>query len=97
MSTLELPFRTGKVTIDLEKCRSCQNHPCIDACIKFGGSLFKIENGLPALISGVEESGRRCIEDLACERYCQDTGNKGLMITLDMFGLDEYRNKIGLT
>ena len=96
MATLEFPFRTGKVTIDLEKCRSCQNHACVEACAKFGGNLFDIDDGLPVLISGAEESGRRCIEDLACELYCQDTGNKGLTITLDMFGLDEYRSKIGL-
>ena len=96
MAILEFPFRTGRVTIDLEKCRDCQSYACVDACARFGGTLFKEENGLPALIPSAEEAGRRCIEDLACERYCQDNGNKGLQITLDMFGLDEYRKKIGL-
>jgi|GEM_PF-197483 len=96
MASLEFPFRTGKVTIDLEKCRGCETHACVDACARFGGSLFKVEDSVPALIPTAEEAGRRCIEDLACELYCQDNGNKGLRITLDMFGLDEYRKKIGL-
>jgi len=43
-----------------------------------------------------EEVQRRCIEDLTCELYCQARGNKGLEIFLDMFGLDEYRQKVGL-
>ncbi len=96
MTTLEFPFRTGKVTIDLEKCRGCQSYDCVEACARFGGNLFKVEDGLPVLIPSAEEAGRRCIEDLACELYCQDNGNKGLQITLDMFGLDEYRRKVGL-
>ena len=96
MAILEFPFRTGKVTIDLEKCRDCQSYACVDACARFGGTLLKEEGGLPALIPSAEEAGRRCIEDLACEHYCQDNGNKGLQITLDMFGLDDYRKKIGL-
>jgi len=96
MATLEFPFRTGKVTIDLDRCRDCESYACVDACARFGGTLFKEENGLPALIPSVEEAGRRCIEDLACELYCQSDGNKGLRITLDMFGLEEYREKVGL-
>lgn len=96
MAGLEFPFRTGKVTIDYEKCRDCESYACVEACGKFGGNLFKIEDGRPVLIQSGEESGRRCIEDLACELYCQDNGNKGLTLVLDMFGLDEYRQKIGL-
>jgi len=96
MATLEFTFRTGKVTIDLERCRECVTHDCVDACAKFGATLFRLEDGLPVLVFTAEESGRRCIEDLACELYCRDNGNRGLKISLDMFGLDEYRQKARL-
>ena len=96
MADLEFQFRTGKVTIDYEKCRGCESYACVDACARFGGNLFKVQDGKPVLIQNPEEAQRRCIEDLACELYCQSRGNKGLRIILDMFGLNEYRQKIGL-
>ena len=96
MTVFEFPFRTGKVVIDYEKCRDCESYACVNACARFGGDLLKVEDGKPALIPTIEETPRRCIEDLTCEIYCQADGNKGLKIVLDMFGLDEYRKKIGL-
>jgi len=96
MAIFEFPFRTGKVTIDYERCRSCESYACIDACARFGGNLFRVEDGKPVLIQTPEEAKRHCIEDLTCELYCQAEGNKGLEIILDMFGLNEYRQKIGL-
>jgi len=96
MSILEFPFRTGKVTIDYQKCQTCQNYACVKACSLFGTTLYRIQEGKPVLIFSREETGRRCIEDLTCEMYCQEFGNKGLKIELDMLGLDEYRRKIGL-
>ena len=96
MTVFEFPFRTGKVIIDYEKCRDCESYACVNACAKFGGNLFKVEDNKPVLIPAIEETPRRCIEDLTCELYCQSDGNKGLTIVLDMFGLNEYRQKIGL-
>lgn len=96
MTTLEFSFRTGKVTIDQEKCRTCDSYACVKACSLFGTNLYRIEDGKPVLIADSQETGRRCIEDLSCELYCQTYGNKGLSIVLDMFGLDEYRQRIGL-
>ena len=96
MTTFEFPFRTGKVVIDYEKCQGCENHACVKACATYGGNLFEIQDGKPVLISSPEDAKRRCIEDLACEFYCQSDGNKGLNIILDMFGLNEYRRKIGI-
>ena len=96
MASLEFPFRTGKVVIDYTKCKTCDNYACVKACSLFGGNLFRIENGKPVLISSPAESGRRCIEDLSCELYCQAWGNKGLTITLDSMGADEYRQKINM-
>jgi dissimilatory sulfite reductase (desulfoviridin) alpha/beta subunit len=96
MDGIEFSFRTGKITIDYEKCRECQNMACVKACSLFGTTLYRIQQGKPVLIFNHEETGRRCIEDLTCELYCQEYGNKGLKIELDMLGLDEYRKKVGM-
>ena len=95
MSVHEFAFRTGRIVIDYEKCQSCENYACVKACSLFSGSLFRLRDGKPELIPGLEEAGKRCIEDLTCELYCQAYGNRGLRIILDMFGLDEYRRQIG--
>jgi len=94
MAIHEFPFATGKVTIDYEKCKDCNNYACIKACSLFGRAILRIEDGKPALIS--KDANKHCIEDLACELYCQAYGNKGLDISLDTLGLEEYRHKIGL-
>ena len=96
MAVFEFPFRTGKVTIDYEKCHDCASYACVKACSLFGSSLFKVEDGIPVLVFSPGEAERRCVEDLTCELYCQDQGNKALKIILDMFGLEEYKQKIGL-
>lgn len=95
MAVYEFPFATGKVTIDYEKCKDCQSYACVKACSLFGRSILRVEDGKPALIS--QDANKRCIEDLSCELHCQAYGNKGLIIVLDMFGLEEYRRRIGLS
>jgi len=92
MATYKFSFITGEVIVDYDKCKNCETYACIKACSLFGRAILRIEDGKPILIS--EEGNKRCIEDLACELYCQAYGNKGLKITLDMFGLDEYRRKV---
>ncbi len=92
--TYEFPFVTGKVTIEYEKCRHCENYACVKACSLFGRNILRVEDGKPVLIS--VDANKRCIEDLSCELYCEAYGNKGLKIVLDMFGLEEYRHKIGI-
>jgi ferredoxin-like protein FixX len=96
MSNIEITFRTGKIVIETAKCAACKTHPCINACQVYGANLFTLTDGKFALINSLEETGRRCIEDLSCEIYCQRNGNKGLVLNLDMFGLEEYRKKIGI-
>ena len=96
MALYEFPFRTGRVTIDYEKCQTCESYACVKACSLFGRNLLRIQDGKPVLITTPEEAKRGCIECLTCELYCQDYGNKGLKIVLDMFGLEEYRAKFGL-
>lgn len=95
MTNYEFPFTTGKVIIDYEKCKDCQNYACVKACSLFGRAILRVQDGQPVLIS--EDANKRCIEDLACELYCQQYGNKGLNIVLDMFGLEAYRDRIGLS
>jgi len=95
MARYEFPFATGKVSIDYEKCKDCGNYACVKACSLFGRAILRVKNGRPILVT--EDANTRCIEDLACEFYCQAYGNKGLNISLDMFGLQEYRQKIGLS
>jgi NAD-dependent dihydropyrimidine dehydrogenase PreA subunit len=94
MSTYEFPFATGKVAINYTKCQSCDSYACVKACSLFGRAILRVSDGKPVLIS--EDAHKRCIEDLACELYCQAYGNKGLNINLDMFGLEEYRHNIGM-
>jgi hypothetical protein len=96
MSKLEFTFRTGKISLDYEKCTNCTTHICVDSCNKYGSSLYKLEKGIPVLIYSIDETQRRCIEDISCELYCESQGKKGLIIYLNMFGLDEYRKKVGL-
>ena len=95
METYEFSFATGKITIDYEKCKKCESYACVKACSLFGRSILRIEDGKPVLTS--EDANKRCIEDLSCELYCQAYGNKGLRITLDMFGLEKYRKEIRLS
>jgi len=97
MAVYEFPFQTGKIAIDYEKCQDCESYTCVKACSLFGRNLLRIQDGKPALVSAIEEAKRLCIECLACEFYCQNFGNKGLEITLDMLGLSEYRCSIGLS
>jgi len=96
MTRLEFAFRTGKITIDYTKCAECKTYACVDACKVYGTTLYKLEQSKPVLIYSLDETQRRCIEDLSCELDCHSLGNKGLVIHLDMFGLDEYRKKVGL-
>ena len=93
MTLCEIPFKTGKITIDYEKCQDCHSYPCVKACSLFGRSLFRIQDNKPVLISTVEEAQRACIECLACELYCSGYGNKGLIIDMDMMGLDDFRSE----
>jgi len=96
MSIYEFAFRTGRIAIDYDRCSTCRSFACVKACSLFGANIFRIENGRPALIGDAVDTGKRCIEDLGCERSCETYGNNGLKISLDSLGLEEYRQKIGL-
>ncbi len=89
MAEIVLPFRTGEIRIDDNKCRSCRAFACVKACSLFGTNILRIEDGHPSPIPSLDEFPRRCNECLTCEMYCQEHGNCGLRITLPIEGLRE--------
>jgi dissimilatory sulfite reductase (desulfoviridin) alpha/beta subunit len=95
MDRLEIPVRTGRVTIDLEGCKGCTTLACVKACALFGTGLFRVEHGRPALVFDKDEAKRRCNECLGCERFCQACGQGALHIELDMFGLQAREEESG--
>jgi NAD-dependent dihydropyrimidine dehydrogenase PreA subunit len=90
----EFEFRTGKVTIDYDKCAKCTSYACIKACSLYGRGILRLQKGKPVLAVPPEEVKKgQCIEDLSCEQDCQFYGAKGLRITLPIEGLDKFREK----
>ncbi|MCD6452658.1 MAG: hypothetical protein J7L64_09910, partial [Acidobacteria bacterium] len=82
---------TGFIHIDYERCKRCEEKPCIAECIP---GILKIEDGLPKLAISEEEAARgKCIECLACEIACQFHGGGGLFVELPIPGLDDYKRK----
>ncbi|NIN52905.1 MAG: hypothetical protein GTN80_07450 [Nitrososphaeria archaeon] len=94
---LEFEFRTGKVIIDYDKCIAPE---CGFACVKadrlYGRSVLKIEGSRPILSVSREEAKRLCNECLGCELDCEFYGNKAIRIELPLFGLNEYRKRMGI-
>jgi len=90
----EFEIKTGKITIDHNKCAKCNTKACVKACSLFGTNILRLERGKPVLVPSLEDTKRgACIEDLACELYCRSSGEKGLTIELPIPGLAEYRGK----
>ena len=89
MSKYEFKFRTGKVTIDYARCKTCSSYACVKADSIFGTSILRIQDGKPALVTSPEEAERRCNECLGCEIYCQLYGKKGCKIVLNTFGFEK--------
>jgi len=93
MSTLEFEVRSGgTISIDLNKCRTCESKACVKICNSTGmGGILELKDGLPSLKPTLEEVKRgACTEDLACELDCQLYGNKAITVTLPLPELDEY-------
>ena len=93
---LEFECRTGRVVVDYEKCEGCASFACVKACSLYGRGLLTIQEGKPVLAVDHAEAKRRCIECLACEYDCLFRGGNGaLKVILPLFGLEEYRKKVG--
>jgi len=78
----EFEFRTGKVSIDYEKCDGCASFACVKACSLYGRNILRVQGGKPVLAVSAEEAKRLCIECLACEEECRLRGQEALMIAL---------------
>jgi len=82
---------TGKVELDHDLCRKCNNKICVRECVP---QILKLEDEVPVLAISEEEAKKgRCIECLACEVECEFHGNKGGFVYLPIEGLEEYRKK----
>jgi succinyl-CoA synthetase beta subunit len=78
---------TGSLTIDHEKCASCENQVCVPSCPV---DILSLDEGRrPRLNITLEEAkGGRCIECLACEIACWDQARNAIRIELPIPGLD---------
>lgn len=90
---LEFRVRSGGwVSIDLERCKSCDSKACLEVCGVQGGPLVLDEGlGVPSLrwsLSEIERGG--CVECLGCELDCTLRGRQAVSIVLPLARLDEY-------
>jgi NAD-dependent dihydropyrimidine dehydrogenase PreA subunit len=93
MNILEFEVRSGgTISIDLDKCRSCETKACVRMCNTTGmGQILELKEGLPSLKPTLEEVKRgACTEDLGCELDCELYGNKAIVVTLPLPQLEEY-------
>jgi len=82
--TPEKPYRidtlTGSITIDHNKCISCQDKICLARCPV---NILKEEKSVPVLaIERDNASSGGCIECLACEFFCWTKANNAISIDL---------------
>jgi hypothetical protein len=89
--------RTGQICIDHKRCLACRSTACVDACQRYGIGILESEDGKPVLNVSLEEARRRDTECLACEQECELYGEKALVISLPIAGLEEYREQHGHT
>lgn len=84
----EFETLTGKITIDHEKCKTCETHICVKVCPT---KILKLdEKNLPVLAIDPEEAKRReCLEDLACEQECYLKGNKAVKAIFPLVGYEQ--------
>jgi len=75
-------FSGGTITIEREKCLTCESHACVRNCVSSTlDPVLKIEKGLPALArTDVKPESGWCVECLACELDCQLLGNQAIRI-----------------
>jgi hypothetical protein len=89
--------RTGQVCIDHDKCDHCRTIACVAACQRHGVGILGAEHGKPVLNVSLEEAKRRDTECLACELECALHGQKAIVVSLPIPGLEEYRERHGYT
>jgi dissimilatory sulfite reductase (desulfoviridin) alpha/beta subunit len=95
---LEFEERSLKVTIDDEKCKTCQTKACAEACAKYARGILQIDSEGRASLGNLskDEVLRLGTECLACEFACKVSGNDAIKIDVPIKGLDDYLAKRGL-
>ncbi len=81
--------RTIKVTIDHSKCLNCVTKACVKGCSFFDRGILRLKDGLPVIISGIENAKQTGTECLACEHECRMRGLQAIKIDAPIVGLGE--------
>ena len=89
--------QTIKVIIDESKCVGCKTHACVAGCKLYDRGILVLKDGMPALGGDAVFARRVGTECLACEYECWFRGNKAITIEAPIPGLDEYREKHGIS
>jgi len=91
---LEIKEKSITISIDTNKCDTCETKACAAACKKYARGLLQIVDGKPSVEHlSAEEVLRLGTECLACEIACKFEGNKALSINIPIEGLDVYLAK----
>ncbi len=94
-----LTFRVysgGMVSIDLDRCPTCNSKVCVQVCQKQGGPLVLDEaREVPKLSMSPPEIARGgCVECLGCELDCALYGRQAIVIDLPLARFEEYLNDL---
>jgi ferredoxin len=91
---MEFQEQTIKVIIDESKCSQCESKACIAACKTYARGILVLKDGIPAVDGDPKRLGTEC---LACEYECWFRGKGAIKIEAPIPGMEEYRNKIGIS
>ena len=81
---LTFDINGGKVYVDVARCDEATNK----LLLEYGGNIFKIENGKPALNLSPEEVAGKDSELIACEIECRARANDVVYVDLSIPGVD---------
>ncbi len=81
--------RTIKVIIDHAKCPNCRTKACVKGCSLYDRGILRLQNGIPMILTNLEDAKQMGTECLACEHECRLRGLGALKIQVPIAGLDE--------
>ena len=89
-------FSGGSVAFDHAVCERCSTKACVTACNAPNlASILEVKQNRPVLRISLEQAAKGgCIECLACEMACAESGIGGVAVTLPMPELDEYLKEL---
>jgi hypothetical protein len=91
---MEFREQTINIVIDESNCQACESKACIAACMTYARGLLILKEGKPAVDGDAKRLGTEC---LACEYECWFRGKGAIRIEAPTPGLDEYRQKHGIS